>query len=53
MLDTFAEAIADMRVRQKVLGVCGIVFDLNANLPDKGAQILQLISLFWPPDGPK
>ena len=50
---SFAKAVTDMGFRQQVFGISGIVFDLHADLPDKRAQILKLISVFRPPYRPE
>src|ERR1700728_1612020 len=50
LVHCLSEAAADMRIRQQVFGIRWVVFDLHADLPNEGAQILQFIAIFRSPN---
>src|SRR5580658_4747530 len=44
------ESVTDMRIRQKVFGISGVILDFHANLPYECTQVFELISVFGPPN---
>ncbi len=47
------ETIAHVSIGQKVSGMGRVILDLQAELANESAQILQLITVLWAPNGLK
>ena len=49
-IDLRSEPVTDLRIGKKVFGRGGVITELFPQLPDKSAEILQLMAVFRSPD---